>query len=251
MLLGVSVQRCAPSQSCSTGRPWTAKATTDAATRVPSRRTRLTVPRQFLVKCRVIATCRNPASAEALQALQSKHSPDRLSIYRMDVTKPDEITQCAEQVKASTPYLNLVFNVAAVLHIPGVAPLAPPSPARASHPATPLHQPHLHIPVLQCAHMRCTRGCNVPSTYMPAGLVSLPATPPRVQAKCRPRRRCRGSRRRTSTSASRLTPSAPSWCARRSRGCSRPRPGPAPQRTRPPPSSPTCRPASLPSTTTR
>lgn len=67
----------------------------------------------------MIATCRNPAGASELQALQSQHAPGRLAIHQMDVTKPEEIRECAEQVKASTPYLSLLFNVAAVLHIPG------------------------------------------------------------------------------------------------------------------------------------
>lgn len=87
-------------------------------------------------ECRVIATCRNPAGASELQALQSQHAPGRLAIHQMDVTKPEEIRECAEQVKASTPYLSLLFNVAAVLHVPGVcAPNEPPlqSPRADNH----------------------------------------------------------------------------------------------------------------------
>lgn len=46
----------------------------------------------------------------------------------MDVTNPDQIKECAEHVKATTPYLSLLFNVAAVLHIPGKPP--PPTAPR-------------------------------------------------------------------------------------------------------------------------
>jgi hypothetical protein len=70
------------------------------------------------VACRVIATCRNPATAPELQALKQQHG-DRITLARMDVTKPDEITACADQFNKELPYLNLLFNVTGLLHIPG------------------------------------------------------------------------------------------------------------------------------------
>lgn len=43
--------------------------------------------------CRVFAACRHPCEANDLQALVDKH--DKVSIHRMDVTKPDEINALA------------------------------------------------------------------------------------------------------------------------------------------------------------
>lgn len=52
------------------------------------------------------------------QALQAQHG-DRLIIERMDVTDPDGIAACAAAVERQVPCLNLLFNVAGLLHIPG------------------------------------------------------------------------------------------------------------------------------------
>lgn len=43
--------------------------------------------------CRVFAACRHPCEANDLQSLVDKH--DKVSIHRMDVTKPDEINALA------------------------------------------------------------------------------------------------------------------------------------------------------------
>jgi NAD(P)-dependent dehydrogenase (short-subunit alcohol dehydrogenase family) len=66
----------------------------------------------------VVATCRYPDAAEGLHSLQNQHG-DRLSIHRMDVTDPASIDACGAAVDQAVPHLNLLFNVAAVLHIPG------------------------------------------------------------------------------------------------------------------------------------
>jgi NAD(P)-dependent dehydrogenase (short-subunit alcohol dehydrogenase family) len=64
----------------------------------------------------VVATCRNP-DAEGLHSLQKQYG-DRISIHRMGVTDAS-IDACGAAVEQAIPHLNLLFNVAAVLHIPG------------------------------------------------------------------------------------------------------------------------------------
>ena len=49
----------------------------------------------------MIATCRNPDAAEALQALAAKH-PD-LRIEALDVTRPEQISDLASKLKAREP----------------------------------------------------------------------------------------------------------------------------------------------------
>lgn len=68
--------------------------------------------------CRVTATCRDPSSSSALQELKHKHR-ERLQVHQMDVTDFNSIQQCAADVKAGSSHLNLLFNVAGVLHIEG------------------------------------------------------------------------------------------------------------------------------------
>jgi NAD(P)-dependent dehydrogenase (short-subunit alcohol dehydrogenase family) len=69
--------------------------------------------------CSVIATSRDPGSSQGLQQLAEKF-PDRLVTYPMDVTDMKSITACSKAVKERFGHLNLLFNVAAVLHVPGV-----------------------------------------------------------------------------------------------------------------------------------
>ena len=59
----------------------------------------------------VIATCRNPSGAADLQALAREH--DNITVAKMDVTRPGEIAQLAEQL-ADQP-LQLLINNAALL----------------------------------------------------------------------------------------------------------------------------------------
>ena len=68
--------------------------------------------------CRVVATCRNPDGAAELQELQSMH-PDQLSIVQMDCTNEGSIAEAARQVSGSHSHLDLLLNVAGILHIPG------------------------------------------------------------------------------------------------------------------------------------
>jgi NAD(P)-dependent dehydrogenase (short-subunit alcohol dehydrogenase family) len=67
---------------------------------------------------RVIATCRDPASAEGLQTLAGP----QLQIERLDVTGPDSIDALAAKLAEQGVRLNLVINAAGLLHGVGVAP---------------------------------------------------------------------------------------------------------------------------------
>lgn len=69
----------------------------------------------------VVATCRNPSKASGLDALQHEFG-DRLIIQRLDVTEPDSLHECASAVETRVPHLNLLFNMSAVLHVPGAQP---------------------------------------------------------------------------------------------------------------------------------
>ncbi|CAN0099093.1 unnamed protein product [Lampetra planeri] len=66
----------------------------------------------------VIATCRDPDGARELQALQqpSSSSHSRLQMLRMDVTQEDEIRRAAEMVTQQHGRVDLLINVAAMLH---------------------------------------------------------------------------------------------------------------------------------------
>lgn len=68
--------------------------------------------------CRVTATCRNPAAATALEELRQQHG-ERLEVCQMDVTDFKSIQRCAADVTERCSHLNLLFNVAGVLHIEG------------------------------------------------------------------------------------------------------------------------------------
>ncbi len=64
---------------------------------------------------RVIATCRRPADAAELQALRSEY-PERLRLIELDVQKERTIAAAAEAVAGETKELQLILNVAGVLH---------------------------------------------------------------------------------------------------------------------------------------
>ncbi|CAI5527952.1 unnamed protein product, partial [Closterium sp. Naga37s-1] len=66
----------------------------------------------------VIATCRNPAAAAALQELQSI-SGDRLTVLPLDVTDEATIEEAAQHVSATWGRLNLLINASGLLHLPG------------------------------------------------------------------------------------------------------------------------------------
>ncbi|KAM5140867.1 C-signal-like [Mantella aurantiaca] len=77
---------------------------------------------KFLVqsgKCsHVIATCREPESAAALQLLQ-RERPHLLTIMRLDVSRQLAILQCAQQVAQTFGTLDLLINCSAMLHPSG------------------------------------------------------------------------------------------------------------------------------------
>lgn len=63
----------------------------------------------------LFATCREPAHAEALQALKQKH-PKRLHLLALDVTQEATIVAAAEAVAAHTKTLHLLINNTGILH---------------------------------------------------------------------------------------------------------------------------------------
>ena len=67
---------------------------------------------------RVIATCRDPDSAESLNALGC----DRLSIRGLDVTMPSRIEALASELGQEGIRLSLIINAAGVLHGKGFGP---------------------------------------------------------------------------------------------------------------------------------
>jgi len=70
---------------------------------------------------RVIATCRRPADAAELQALKSEY-PERLRLIELDVQRESTIAAAAEAVAGETKELQLILNVAGVLHGAGFSP---------------------------------------------------------------------------------------------------------------------------------
>ena len=70
---------------------------------------------------RVIATCRRPADAAELQDLTSVY-PERLRVIELDVQKESTIAAAAEAVARATKELQLILNVAGVLHGPDFGP---------------------------------------------------------------------------------------------------------------------------------
>ena len=67
---------------------------------------------------RVVATCRDPASATALAELRARY-PARLSVLPLDVTDVPSIEAAAAAVAASHGRVDVILNVAAVLHVEG------------------------------------------------------------------------------------------------------------------------------------
>ncbi len=65
-----------------------------------------------------MATCRNPDGAAELQELQGRSS-GRLDIVQLDCTDEGSIAEAASQVSGSHRHLDLLLNVAGILHIPG------------------------------------------------------------------------------------------------------------------------------------
>ncbi|EIE27560.1 NAD(P)-binding protein [Coccomyxa subellipsoidea C-169] len=79
--------------------------------------------RQLLDHChfllyRVIAACRNPDQATQLAELQASSS-GRLDLVQLDCTNEASIARAAAQVSAKHKHLDLLLNVAGILHIPG------------------------------------------------------------------------------------------------------------------------------------
>eukprot|EP01138_Halocafeteria_seosinensis_P011565 gb/GECG01011814.1/.p1 GENE.gb/GECG01011814.1/~~gb/GECG01011814.1/.p1 ORF type:complete len:268 (+),score=29.28 gb/GECG01011814.1/:1-804(+) len=75
----------------------------------------------------VVATARNPRSAESLQELQEHHGVNRLKVVRLDLQKEDTIQNAAEETRqylrelevgteTETPFLGLVINSSGFLH---------------------------------------------------------------------------------------------------------------------------------------
>ena len=70
---------------------------------------------------RVFATCRRPADAAELMALASQQ-PERLRVIELDVRNENTIAAAAEAVDGETKELQLILNVAGVLHGPDLGP---------------------------------------------------------------------------------------------------------------------------------
>ncbi|HEC22974.1 MAG TPA: SDR family oxidoreductase [Chloroflexi bacterium] len=62
---------------------------------------------------RIFATCRNPETATALQALQASH-PDRLSVLPLDVTDEASIRACLAAIGEQTDALDVLINNAGI-----------------------------------------------------------------------------------------------------------------------------------------
>ncbi|KAK6174324.1 hypothetical protein SNE40_017627 [Patella caerulea] len=66
----------------------------------------------------VIATCRNPDSAEDLHKLKNDY-PASLHIYKIDVTKESEIKRTSSEIAKNFDNLDLLINSSAILHPSG------------------------------------------------------------------------------------------------------------------------------------
>ncbi|MEO1334082.1 MAG: SDR family oxidoreductase [Myxococcota bacterium] len=64
---------------------------------------------------RVFATCRNPATATALQTLADRFA-GRLQVLRCDITDESSVVEMAERVRAATGELQWLINASGVLH---------------------------------------------------------------------------------------------------------------------------------------
>lgn len=65
----------------------------------------------------MIATCRKPDQARELAELQA--SNPGLDVVKLDCTSEDSIARAAAQVAERHSHLDLLLNVAGILHIPG------------------------------------------------------------------------------------------------------------------------------------
>lgn len=70
---------------------------------------------------RVIATCRRPADATELKALTAQY-PKRLRVIALDVREEKTIAAAAKAVALETKELQLILNVAGILHGPDFGP---------------------------------------------------------------------------------------------------------------------------------
>lgn len=81
--------------------------------------------RQLLLRpdtAAVVATCRTPAAATELHALQAQHGPGRLQIVQLDSMDEASIAAAAEQVAASHAHLDLLINASGILHDSSMSP---------------------------------------------------------------------------------------------------------------------------------
>ncbi len=81
--------------------------------------------RQLLLRpdtAAVVATCRTPAAATGLQALQAEHGSGRLQIVQLDSTDDTSIAAAAQQVAASHSHLDLLINASGILHDESMSP---------------------------------------------------------------------------------------------------------------------------------
>jgi len=65
----------------------------------------------------VLAACRHPQRAEALQALQRQH-PQQLALLTLDMANAEAFATLTQQLKSLTPTLRAVVNTAGLLHEP-------------------------------------------------------------------------------------------------------------------------------------
>ena len=89
-----------------------------------SRGVGLELVRQLLLsepRARVFASCRDPSRATDLQSLRAS-APGRLEIIELDVSREESIASAAEHVRRETSELELIINVAGVLHGDGFGP---------------------------------------------------------------------------------------------------------------------------------
>ncbi|NJL01916.1 MAG: SDR family NAD(P)-dependent oxidoreductase [Spirulinaceae cyanobacterium SM2_1_0] len=80
--------------------------------------------RQLLAEARVervIATCRQPQQAIALQNL-TKTEPSRLTLLPLDITDEAQIAASCEKIQQDCPKLHCVINCVGLLHAAGIQP---------------------------------------------------------------------------------------------------------------------------------
>lgn len=65
----------------------------------------------------VVATCRNPDSAEGLTALKERF-PSQLTVLRLDVTMEDTMQEVAKEISSKYGRLDMLVSTSGVLHIP-------------------------------------------------------------------------------------------------------------------------------------